>query len=133
MTTPNQTSELPRRVLFLEDQLLIAIDTGETLSELGIETVRVCHTLAAAEDACVKETFDLAILDINVDCNQQSYGLGQEFLNKGVPVIFASGTEIERARLCKEGYQFLPKPYAKESLRETILKALQDPVPAKQA
>lgn len=107
-------------VLFLEDEPLIAMDTHEALVELGFKDVCSVYRLNEAREAAEKQTFDVAVLDINVDGGKKSYDLGRDLKESGVRVIFASGTETERDALIADGYRFLAKPYQQNSLRALI-------------
>lgn len=80
------------RVLVAEDEALVAMDLGDGLLELGCAQIDTAVTLAelqrlAAPDA---ERYDLAVLDVNLG-GQPSYAVAEALLDRGVPVIFATG------------------------------------------
>ncbi|NNE53537.1 MAG: response regulator [Sulfitobacter sp.] len=111
-------------VLYLEDEPLIAFDTTDFLQELGFSEVKSAYKLKSAEQAISEKTFDLAILDINVDNNQTSLLLGSQLAGEGIPVIFASGNSFDAERLRAEGFEFLDKPFSYEDLESAICSAL---------
>lgn len=112
------------RVLYLEDEPLISLDTADCLRELGFLEVVAVGRLKAAEDAYASQTFHLAILDINVDQGQTSLQFGKAAQQAGIPVIFASGNGADADILRKRGYRFLSKPFSPAQLEDEVLKAL---------
>lgn len=112
------------KVLYLEDEPLIAFDTTEFLKELGFSEVKSAYKLKVAEQATEEKEFELAILDINVDNNQTSFSLGEKLAEKGTPVIFASGNSFDADALRAKGYEFLDKPFSYADLENLIARAL---------
>ncbi|PVA05875.1 response regulator [Thalassorhabdomicrobium marinisediminis] len=109
-----------KKILYLEDEPLVALDTSEHLESLGFGQVEVAYRLASAEKKAAEGDFDLAMLDINVDGGQTSIALGQKLKESGVQVVFASGNSFEADRLCNEGFAFLDKPFSLGQLSETL-------------
>ena len=104
------------RVLYLEDEPIVAMDTSAHLDELGFETVDVAYRLATAVEMAEKAQFDLAILDINVDRGQNSLDLGAALHAKGTRVVFASGNGCDAPELRAKGFEFLDKPFTLDGL-----------------
>lgn len=77
------------RILVLEDEPIIAMALEELLEDDGARPT-VVATLAQAFEAIDGAEFDSAILDINVH-GEKSYAVGQRLLERGVPLVFASG------------------------------------------
>ena len=113
------------KVLYLEDEPLIAFDTTQHLLEIGFADVRTVYRLQNAEEAAEEENFDLAILDINVDRGRTSLELGNALAAKGVTVVFASGNGTDEARLCEAGHFFLGKPFSLALLTAKLREAMQ--------
>src|SRR4051812_34780574 len=63
---PYESRPARRRVLVAEDEFLVAVVLEEDLRAAGCEVVGPFANLAAAGEAARRETFDLAILDINL-------------------------------------------------------------------
>lgn len=99
-------------VLYLEDEPIVAMDTGAHLEDLGFRSVEIAYRLATAVDLAKAQKFDLAILDINVDRGQTSLDLGAELAAKGTRVIFASGNGCDASDLRAKGFEFLDKPFS---------------------
>lgn len=114
-----------KRILYLEDEPLIAFDTSENLSDMGFADVTTVYRLDEAISRSEQGNFDIALLDINVDCGRTSFDLGKTLRDKGVSVIYASGNSSDCQRLRAEGYHFVGKPVLASDL-ETTLKAALD-------
>ena len=108
------------RVLYLEDEPLISMDTADFLRELGFGDVRAVLKLKAAHAALDQGDFDLAILDINLGRGETSMELGRSLLAAGTPVIFASGNGADSKGLVAEGFRFLEKPFSHNGLKEEV-------------
>lgn len=111
------------KVLYLEDEPIVAMDTSAHLEDLGFEEVAVAYRLGTAEKLAESDQYDLAILDINVDRGQTSLELGSALAAKGTRVIFASGNGCDAATLRAQGFEFLDKPFSLDGLTHK-LKAL---------
>jgi len=99
-------------VLYLEDEPIVAMDTGAHLEDLGFNKVEIAYRLGTAVELANAQKFDLAILDINVDRGQTSLALGAELAAKGTRVIFASGNGCDAGDLRAKGFEFLDKPFS---------------------
>ena len=63
--TTGPTGDLPQRVLLIEDNMIIALDTEEMLLELGVAEVLVSGSVTQALRAIDKDKPDFAVLDFN--------------------------------------------------------------------
>lgn len=113
------------KVLYLEDEPLVAFDTSEHLQSLGFDDVKVAYKLSQAEAFAEDGDIDLAILDINVDRGQTSLVLGDKLAANGTKVIFASGNGDDAERLQDQGYVFLDKPFSLLALTVKIKALVQ--------
>jgi CheY-like chemotaxis protein len=99
------------RILVVEDELLIALALEDILLSLDCEVVGPLGNVEEALDIVRSETFDGALLDVNVR-GQLVYPVAEALMARNVPVIFCSGysdTAIMPAR-----FRDLPqvaKPY----------------------
>ncbi|WP_238368664.1 response regulator [Mesobacterium pallidum] len=108
------------KILYLEDEILIALDTSEHLETLGFDSVVMAHRLDQAREAAATTTFDFALLDINVDRGQTSLSLGEDLNRTGVVVIYASGSSEKATDLRADGCLFLDKPLSLTVLTDTL-------------
>ncbi|WP_239032003.1 HWE histidine kinase domain-containing protein [Paroceanicella profunda] len=80
----------PRRVLVLEDNLVIAMDAEGIFRDLGAETVVLAASNAQAAQHLQAAPFDLALLDVNLGA-ETSFPFAEQLLAAGIPFAFASG------------------------------------------
>lgn len=114
-----------RRVLVVEDEMLILMMVEDMLADMGCEAVTSAATVDQAL-ACVKsQAFDVAVLDINLDGNK-SYPVADALAALGTPFLFSTGYGDHSSG---EGYRDQPmlhKPLQTRELVETF-KALLSP------
>ncbi|WP_328600631.1 response regulator [Cereibacter sphaeroides] len=79
------------RILYLEDEAIIAMETVETLRDMGFEQIDMAYSLPAAEKFVAEALPDIALLDVNLSHGRTSFELGSRLLGEGVPVVFATG------------------------------------------
>jgi CheY-like chemotaxis protein len=107
------------RILIVEDEVLIAMLLEDIVTDLGHDAVGPVMRLQSALAAAERETFDFAILDINL-AGQQSFPVADRLMQRGIPFIFASG--YGRAGLT-EAYSAIPvlqKPYEPRQIASLI-------------
>jgi DNA-binding response OmpR family regulator len=80
----------PRRILVVEDEMMIAMMLEDMLADLGHHVVGVAPNLKTALTLAEDLTFDLAILDINL-AGDRSFPVAHRLMDKGVPFLFATG------------------------------------------
>ncbi len=79
-----------RRVLVVEDEVLVAMYVEELLTELGYDTVSVATGLDQALSLAREAAFDFAVLDINLN-GRLSFPVADVLRARGIPFLFASG------------------------------------------
>lgn len=112
-----------RRVLLVEDEVLIAMMVEYYLHEIGIDDVVVSHALESGLHEARNGAFDFAVLDINLH-GRRSFPIADELCRRGVPFIFSSGYG---PRGVEEGYSdtiVLTKPYSVRALEDAIHRSL---------
>lgn len=115
-----------RRVLIVEDDVLIAMHLEDLLTELGHETVGRATRIDEALELAGEIDIDFAILDINV-AGIKSFPVADILRQRGIPFAFATGYGAEGFL---DGYRDEPaltKPYANEDLVRTIARLFADP------
>lgn len=112
------------RVLFVEDEALVAMLIEDMLLDLGIEVVgpasKVDHALALAQEAQI----EAAVLDINVG-GQSTYPVADVLRARGVPVIFATGYGSSALPERFRGTPTLHKPFDQSRFEEVVQAALE--------
>ena len=106
-----------KRALLLEDDGLIAANTGSDLSEVGA-VVDVVATCAEGLRLLGEQDFDFAVLDIKL-VDETSYALASELRRRGVPFLFISGYDRTRADFADA--ILLQKPFSRDALLGAIV------------
>ncbi|WP_245432213.1 MULTISPECIES: response regulator [unclassified Rhizobium] len=79
-----------RRVLILEDNLIIAMEAEEILHLVGIQQVEIASNLEQAVNAVHSEHYDFAMLDVNLG-ESTSFGFARLLMERGIAFGFVSG------------------------------------------
>ena len=110
-----------RRVLVVEDEALICVETADTLEHQGFEV----HVALSAEDALRRLRgglpIDILFTDINLagPMSGETLAVLVRELLPAVTVVYTSGT-VEAPRRRVEGSRFVPKPYNPERVGRMI-------------
>jgi len=110
-----QMTNLKKRILVVEDNIVMADDLSNTLMKLGYEVLEPAITYSEAIKALEKEVLDLVILDINLGTKKTGVDVANYIKkNLNLPFIFlTSFTDIRTLELAKATvpYAYLVKPY----------------------
>ncbi|MGN6778427.1 response regulator [Rhizobium sp.] len=79
-----------QRVLILEDNLIIAMETEEILRLVGIQQIEIASNLEQAVNAIHSEHYDFAMLDVNLG-ESTSFGFARLLIERGISFGFVSG------------------------------------------
>jgi CheY-like chemotaxis protein len=113
-----------RRVLVVEDEMMIAMLVEDMLSELGCAVVGPAHALdAALELARTARGLDAALLDVNL-AGQPVFAVADALREKGVPAIFSTGYGDAGLREVDRGAPVLQKPFRAGDLARALAEAL---------
>lgn len=111
-----------RRILVVEDEMLIGMLLEDMLMDLGHDVAAIVPRLKEALVAVEKETYDLAILDVHLH-GESAFPVAEALIGKGVPFVFATGYGERGLPETYRGRPVLQKPFAKDDL-ERVLKTL---------
>lgn len=117
-------------VLHVEDEILIAIETASVLKELGFGTVRIAHTLRAAENLLRTERFDVALLDVNLGNGERTTDIGIALRERGAHVVFASGYNKSELNARLQDFDFIEKPVSRDDIEQVFLDILNAKISA---
>ncbi|WP_306440351.1 response regulator [Rhizobium sp. 18055] len=79
-----------RRVLVLEDSLIIAMEAEDILRAVGVDTITICNSVEQAKEAVVAESYDFALLDVNLG-EVMSFDFARQLVAADIPFGFVSG------------------------------------------
>ena len=112
-----------RRILLVEDEMLVLMDTEDMLTDLGCTSI---VSAASVQDglACINAgSFDAALLDLNLH-GDRSYTLADALVARGVPFAFATGYGAQGLREQDIKRPVLTKPYPMRDLASMLLALL---------
>src|SRR5579872_177296 len=108
-------SDAPRRVLVVEDEILIAMLIEDMLVDFGHELAGAAHDYDAAVALARGEDFDLALLDLRVD-GMTTYAVADILIARGIPFAFVTGRDKRDIAPAYAGVPVLQKPFHAEDL-----------------
>jgi CheY-like chemotaxis protein len=113
-----------RRILVVEDEMMIAMLVEDMLAELGCSVVGPAHALDVALNlARTEQGIDAALLDVNLG-GQPVFAVADALREKGVPAIFSTGYGDAGLRDVDRGSQVLQKPFRAGDLARALNAAL---------
>jgi DNA-binding response OmpR family regulator len=115
--------ESARRVLIVEDEMLIALMLQDMLENAGMIIEGVAGSLTAGLDLARTANAQLAILDVNLS-GDEAYPIADVLRGRGIPFLFSTGYGAENLRPDYASVPQLVKPYQQDLLRTAIEAAL---------
>jgi CheY-like chemotaxis protein len=103
-----------KRILILEDEVLLALDAAETLEELGAVIIGPAHRVDAAMVLLDAIRPDAALLDVNI-AGSTSSAVARRLLDMNVPFVLATGYG-SRSEIAG-GCAVIDKPYDRKHLQ----------------
>jgi CheY-like chemotaxis protein len=108
-----------RRVLVVEDEVMIRMLLEDMLGDLGYEVAGAAggfdEAMALARDGDI----DVAILDVNLSGNPV-YPVADVLTRRGVPLIFSTGYGEQSLPDPYRNCQLLQKPFQLENLEQAL-------------
>lgn len=115
----------PLTVFIVEDESLVALNLEDMLLELGHTVVGPAMRIDRAKRMIEGDfSADVAILDVNV-AGEPVFPVAQMLVEKGVPVVFATGYDRESLPERWHGDSVLQKPYTMADISASIAAALR--------
>jgi CheY-like chemotaxis protein len=110
-----------RRVLVVEDESLVLMLLEDTLTDVGCEVVATASRSAEALQKAASLSFDIAILDVNLN-GDQTLDVAECLTRRHIPFVFATGYGAANLLARFAGVPVLQKPFQQGDL-ETALRA----------
>ena len=109
-----------RRILVVEDELMIAMLVEDMLAELGCAVVGPAYAVdATLELTRTESSLDAALLDVNLG-GQPVFAVADALREKGVPAIFSTGYGDAGLRDVDRGSPVLQKPFREGDLARVL-------------
>ncbi len=112
-----------RRVLVIEDESFVLMLLEDTLAEIGCEVAGTASRVGEALDKVGSLSFDVAILDVNLN-GSQTLEVASRLAQAGVPFVFATGYGAAPLLSHFEGVPILQKPFQQSDLEHALRAAL---------
>jgi CheY-like chemotaxis protein len=113
-----------KRVLVVEDEMLVAMNIEDILLELGAIVVGPAMRLETALDLAQVAELDVAMLDVNLH-GGRSYPVAEVLRARGLPFIFATGYGHTDDDGTFGEVPTLAKPFRSQELERLLLDALE--------
>jgi len=117
-----------RRVLLVEDEVLITLLLQDMLLDIECETADAPASLEDALSAARNGAFDLALIDLNLQ-GKLTYPLADLLKARRIPFIFVTGYGAAALEPAYADAPVLEKPFRREDLEAMIARVLSDPRP----
>jgi DNA-binding response OmpR family regulator len=111
------------RVLVMEDDFLLSLALEQDLQDQGHTVVGPYPTIDAARAAAARETFDVALLDINMG-GRFSFPVAEAVRARGIPLMFLTGYNRSIIPAQYGDVPHIPKPYDPALLTAEIMRLL---------
>jgi CheY-like chemotaxis protein len=109
-----------RRVLVVEDEMMVLMNIENVLADLGCEVVASAATVDRALALVEADRFDLAMLDVNLG-GQTSYSVADALALRSIPFAFSTGYGEHGIETRFRDRPVLRKPYSDEELGATLV------------
>ncbi len=119
-----ETSLRGRRVLVVEDEMMIAMLAQDMLEEFECVVVGPAHTVDSALTLAHGDGIDIALLDVNLS-GQPVHQVADALRDKGVPMVFSTGYGEQGLRPQDRGSPVLQKPFRSADLAVALQEALK--------
>lgn len=112
-----------RRLLVVEDEMLILMTLEDMLADLGCESVTAASSVEGAIALLDVDSFDAALLDVNLN-GHKSAPVADRLVVRGIPFVVATGNGSRNMGDSFEGKLVLTKPFRYEQLVQILERLL---------
>jgi DNA-binding NtrC family response regulator len=123
------TGTKPRRLLVIDDEAIVGKRLHQVFGKMGFQ-VEVFDNAIPAMEAVTNRPFDIVVTDLKMEGMDGMEVLARvRQLNPATRVIIITGyaqPETEEEAFNLGVFDFIPKPFRLEQLKESILKALKE-------
>jgi CheY-like chemotaxis protein len=112
-----------RRVLVVEDEMMVLMNIEGALADLGCAAISVAATADDALALLEAEHFDVAMLDVNLG-GQTSYRVADALARRSIPFVFSTGYGEHGLESRFGDRPVLQKPYSDADLAAALARLL---------
>jgi CheY-like chemotaxis protein len=114
------TAMSAKRVLVIEDSIMVVIVIETVLKDLGWTMVGPASRVKEALELVETESFDGAMLDLNLD-GEMTWDIAALLQDKGVPFVFSTGYDGSSFLPDRFAHQrVLSKPFGPEQIEQEL-------------
>ena len=117
-----------RRVVVIEDESLLVMLLEDFLESIGCVVAGVASRFQAALEMAQALSFDVAILDVNLN-GRQSFPIAEALVGRSLPFVFATGYGAATLPPSLQGAPVLQKPFQQRQLEQALRQALGERAP----
>jgi DNA-binding response OmpR family regulator len=114
---------VPRTILVVEDEPLIAMMLEDFLETLGHRVHACCDSVRDAVEQADKGGFDIAILDVNLN-GESVWPVAHKLREKKIPFVLATGGHVEPPPTEFKDVPLIEKPYTVDRVMPALDAAL---------
>lgn len=114
-----------KRILIVEDEVILALDFSDTVADLGYEVVGPALSLDEGLELVESEAIHCALLDVNLGRGLTSEPIADRLRAQGVNLAFLTAYTRDQIVFARPGEIVLPKPPG----RATLMQVLDDLCP----
>jgi CheY-like chemotaxis protein len=118
-----ETDLAGQRVLVVEDEALVMMLLEDTLVDAGCEIAGVASRVDEALEKAASLSFDVAILDVNLN-GRQTFDVARCLASRGIPFVFATGYGPASLLADFRNVPILQKPFQQQDLEAALRQAL---------
>jgi CheY-like chemotaxis protein len=108
-----------KRILIVEDEMLVAMMIEDMVAELGHTVVGVASRLKEGLQMAEEKDIDFAILDVSLN-GERSLPIAEALDAKGIPYVFATGYGARGVDSPRRQAPTLAKPFGIEDLQRVL-------------
>lgn len=120
----SETPDARRRVLIVEDEMIIALTLEDMLTELGYEVAATTTNLEQSLQAAGELEMDVAVLDLNLN-GQYTLPVAEILTQRGVPFVFQTGYGSQGLDIAGFKAPVVSKPFVAEDLGRALRIAME--------
>lgn len=106
-----------KRILILEDEVLLAIEAAESIQEMGGIVIGPVHRIEAALQLLDKQRPDAALLDVNIHGHESTL-VAERLRQAGIPFILTTGYGAQNKIAGSSAV--IDKPYNRQQLQAAL-------------
>lgn len=112
-----------RRVLVIEDESMVSMLLQDTLADIGCEVIGIASRFADAIEKAKSLSFDVAILDVNLN-GEQTIPIAEMLAERGLAFVFATGYGAASLPASLRSVPVVQKPFHQRDLERVLRAAL---------